>query len=152
MSTSDSSDIQDSGDDDYGSCRSDDEGPDFAEITTGQEVPYAHTFYYAETPGPKHVPPPGSEPILYFDLFFNESLWNLLAQETNRYADEFLAAHRYVSQGSRIRCWHEVTVTEMKAFVAVLLEMSITKRSSIMSYWTANSRCIPWFGKMFSRN
>ncbi|PNF19106.1 hypothetical protein B7P43_G09791 [Cryptotermes secundus] len=157
MSNSDISDIQDSdisfsGGDDDDTYHSDDAAPDFTELTSEQDVPVTHIFNYMEIPGPKHVPPPGSEPILYFYLFFNESLWNMLVQETNRYADQFLAAHQYLSQGSRIRQWHEVTVTEMKAFVAVLLEMGITRRPSIMSYWTTNSRCIPWFGKMFSRN
>jgi hypothetical protein len=105
--TLDSSDIQDSdinfSGDDYGSYHSDDQVPGFAEITSGQDVPYTHSFNYMETPGPQHVPPPDPERILYFGLFLNESLWNLVVHKTNRYADQFLAAHRYLSQGSRIR-------------------------------------------------
>jgi hypothetical protein len=45
-----------------------------------------------------------------------------------------------------------VTVIEMKAIIAILLEMGITKMPTIFSYWANNSRSIPWFGKMMSRN
>jgi hypothetical protein len=45
-----------------------------------------------------------------------------------------------------------VAVIEMKAFIAILLEMGITKRPTIFSYWANNSRSIPRFGKMISRN
>ncbi|XP_017765355.1 PREDICTED: piggyBac transposable element-derived protein 4-like [Eufriesea mexicana] len=48
--------------------------------------------------------------------------------------------------------WYPVTILELKAFVAVLLEMGITNRPTIYSYWTESSRAIPWFKKMFSRN
>jgi hypothetical protein len=51
-----------------------------------------------------------------------------------------------------VREWQAVTVIEMKAFIAVLLEMGITKRPTIFSYWANNSRSIPWFGKIMSRN
>lgn len=40
----------------------------------------------------------------------------------------------------------------MKAFIAILLEMGIRKRPTIFSYWASNSRPIPWFGKMMSRD
>lgn len=40
----------------------------------------------------------------------------------------------------------------MKAFIAVILEMGITKRPTISSYWIKNSRHIPWFRTMFSRD
>jgi len=35
----------------------------------------------------------------------------------------------------------------MKAFIAVLLEMGITRKPKIYSYWTKNSRSILWFKK-----
>ncbi|XP_046832590.1 piggyBac transposable element-derived protein 4-like [Vespa crabro] len=34
----------------------------------------------------------------------------------------------------------------------MILEMGITRRPNIPSYWSKNSRQIPWFKKMFSRN
>jgi hypothetical protein len=37
----------------------------------------------------------------------------------------------------------------MKAFVAVLLEMEITKKPTIYSYWAENSRAVAWFKQMF---
>jgi hypothetical protein len=45
-----------------------------------------------------------------------------------------------------------VAVIEMKVFIAIILEMDITKMPTIFSYWANNSRSIPWFGKMMSRN
>jgi hypothetical protein len=90
--------------------------------------------------------------VLDGNLFFTQTLWNLFVLETNRYAEQFLAAHETLSPRSRVKQWRAVTVVEMKAFVAILLEMGITKRPTIFSYWANNSRSIPWFGKMMSRN
>ncbi|KAI4476442.1 hypothetical protein M0804_013570 [Polistes exclamans] len=72
--------------------------------------------------------------------------------ETNRYAEQFFNSRRNLKRCSRAKSWVPVTSAEMKAFVAVLLEMGITKRPSINSYWSKGLRNIPWFGKMFARD
>ena len=52
----------------------------------------------------------------------------------------------------KMKKWKPTTPLEIKAFIAVLLEMGITRRPFIFSYWKKNSRAIPWFSKMFPRD
>ncbi|CAK9796544.1 hypothetical protein ANTPLA_LOCUS865 [Anthophora plagiata] len=75
-------------------------------------------------------------------FFSSNSLFDTMVMETNRYTEQFLNSREKLNQRSRARSWVPVTVTEMKAFVAVLLEMSITKRPSINYYWSKGSRNI----------
>lgn len=107
---------------------------------------------FSEVPGPKHAPPPDAKPIEYFNKFFSVSLFTTMATETNRYAEQFFNSRETLGRHSHVKSWEPVTTTEMKAFVAVLLEMGITKRPSIMSYWSKGFRNIPWFDQMFARD
>lgn len=126
--------------------------PVFREIESGQDIPFQPAPTYLETPGPKHAPPSDANPIQYFLLFFTMPLLNLIVTETNRYANQFLASQNQLSPHARAKMWRPVTVPEMKAFMAVLFEMGITRRPTIFSYWAKNSRAIPWFGSLFSTN
>ncbi|CAL7938590.1 unnamed protein product [Xylocopa violacea] len=92
-----------------------------------------------------------SKPIDYFNLFIDSSLLTIMVCETNKYAEELIKSLD-ITRGSRMKQWKPVTLLEMKAFLSVLLEMGITKRPTMFSYWAQNSRSIPWFSKMFSRN
>ncbi|XP_017756228.1 PREDICTED: piggyBac transposable element-derived protein 4-like [Eufriesea mexicana] len=92
-----------------------------------------------------------SKPINYFNLFIDSSLLTIMVCETNKYAEELIKSLD-ITRGSRMKQWKTVTLLEMKAFLSVLLEMGITKRPTMFSYWAENSRSIPWFSKMFSRN
>ncbi|XP_015178585.1 PREDICTED: uncharacterized protein LOC107067509 [Polistes dominula] len=78
---------------------------------------------FFEVPGPKHAPASDAKPIEYFNNFFSNSLFTTMVTETNRYAEQFLNSGRRLKRRSRARSWVPVTVTEMRAFVAVLLEM-----------------------------
>ncbi|GLV40065.1 hypothetical protein CBL_02950 [Carabus blaptoides fortunei] len=107
---------------------------------------------FSELPGPKFAPASDAKPIEYFYIFFTLSLFTAMVTETNRYASQFLNSRKDLKSRSRAKSWKLVTIIEMKAFIAVLLEMGITRRPSINSYWSKGSRSIPWFGKMFARD
>uniref|UniRef100_G1PPE5 PiggyBac transposable element derived 1 n=1 Tax=Myotis lucifugus TaxID=59463 RepID=G1PPE5_MYOLU len=92
-----------------------------------------------------------SKPIEYFELFFDSTLWSLIVEETNKYAEYSTHLPREL-ESFETEVWTPVTVLEMKAFTAVLLEMGITRKHTMCSYWSENSRNIPWFRRMFSRN
>ncbi|XP_017795067.1 PREDICTED: piggyBac transposable element-derived protein 4-like [Habropoda laboriosa] len=109
-------------------------------------------FYFTEVPGPQHPPDPEAKPIEYFSIFFSFSLLSTMVTETNRYAHQFLSSNNTLKRHSRAKKWKPVTIVEMKAFITVLLEMGITRRPTMMSYWNTGSRQIPWFGKMFPRD
>ncbi|KAG8230691.1 hypothetical protein J437_LFUL010768 [Ladona fulva] len=130
--------IDDSGEDDVFSddnVHSDDadstQSLEFSIVDENSDNYCPSNFTYSEIPGPKHVPPPNVDPIDYFNFFFTGSLWNIFVLETNRYAEQFLASQDTLSPRSRVRQWRAVTVIEMKAFIAILLEIGITKRPTI---------------------
>jgi hypothetical protein len=114
---------------------------------------FTHDFGFHELPGPKHCPPTDASPIAYFDLFFTVSLLSMFVRETNRYASQFLAENDHkLSPRNAVRKWNPVSMTEVKAFIAVLLNMGIIKKPTIRSYWSLqSSQYSPWFHKMFSR-
>lgn len=107
---------------------------------------------FSEVPCSKHAPPPDAKPIEYFNKFFSISLFITMATETNRYAAQFLNSKKTLERHLNVKSWVPLSTTEMKEFVVVLLEMGITKRPSIKSYWSKDSRNIAWFGKMFDRD
>ncbi|XP_047359464.1 piggyBac transposable element-derived protein 4-like [Vespa velutina] len=92
-----------------------------------------------------------SKPIEYFELFFDSTLWSLIVEETNKYADYSKYLPREL-ESFETEIWTPVTMLEMKAFIAVLLEMGITKKPNIRLYWSKNPCNIPWLRRMFSRN
>lgn len=124
----------------------------FVRLTPNTDFSNENSYNFFETNGPRYPPSTNADPLTYFDLFFTEALFKTMVTETNRYAQQFLASSVSIKPKSRARLWKPVSVTEMKAFVAVLLEMGITRRPNMYSYWTKNSRQIPWFGKMFARD
>ena len=118
-----------------------------AEDVSNQRDPLEHS----EESGSRYNLSSQSKPIEYFELFFDSTLWSLIVEDTNKYADYSRHLHREL-ESFDTDIWTPVTVLEMKAFIAVLLEMRITRKANIRSYWSENSRNIPWFRRMFSRN
>lgn len=114
---------------------------------------FIHDFEYHETPGPKHCPPVDSRPIDYFRLFFTESLLGIFVTETNRYANQVIQSLPETSPRSRKNDWIPVSLNEMMAFIAVIINMGVVRKPTIPSYWSkSESLATPWFGKMFKRN
>lgn len=124
----------------------------FTNVPPGTNFSTENSHFF-ETPGLRDPPPRDSKPISYFDLFFNVILLTTIKNETNKYAQQFLEnSSETLRNKSRAKAWKPVSVLELKAFIAVILEMGITRRPSIVSYWSTDSRGIPWFKQMFSRN
>ncbi|KAI4487100.1 hypothetical protein M0802_012014 [Mischocyttarus mexicanus] len=123
----------------------------FCEVTVDHDRQYNPRPVFSETIGPKYMPPNISQPIEYFNLFFTLKFLKMLKTETNRYARQFLK-HPRVPRSSRVLVGKKTTIAELRAFIAVLLEMGITRRPTLFSYWSRNYRYILWFGQMFSRN
>lgn len=120
----------------------------YIRITEDEYCDQGNLFKFVKKPGPQYH---NAKLIEYFNLFFTPSLWAMMVEETNRYAEELLTSST-PSDKCRITDWYPVTILEMKAFVAVLLEMGIIKKPTINSYWMDNSRYKSWFKMMFSTN
>ncbi|CAD1480997.1 unnamed protein product [Heterotrigona itama] len=94
-------------------------------IITNDEIHKKHdSFHFIENTGPLCSLTREAKPIEYFDLFFDSSLLTLMVRETNRYADELLQLQLRETDGkSGMTMWKPITALEMKAFIAVLLEI-----------------------------
>ena len=83
-------------------------------------------------------------------------------RETNtlRYAKQKITRKRQtntLANSSRFRLWErqgKVTLSEIKGFLAVILNMGLVRKPSIKDYWQKRfgSTNTPWCRKMFSRN
>ncbi|CAK9827575.1 PiggyBac transposable element-derived protein 5 [Anthophora retusa] len=98
--------------------------------------PEAH-HKFQEIPGPNHTLPRAAAPIAYFYLFFTDILLETIVNETNAYADNVLS-RRNLHPNSRARKWKDITIPELKAFIAYIINMGLQKRPSISSYWSTN--------------
>ena len=116
------------------------------EVTTIDSQP---EHQYLETPGPC-LPDDVElkEPEDYFSLFFSEELYQLIADETNLYA-QLLRANRPMTARSSLRNWRDLSVPELKAFIGLILNMGIINVPSIRDYWSTDiTGNIPFFSQV----
>jgi hypothetical protein len=58
-----------------------------------------------------------------------------------------------LSLHSRARKWKDLTLAELKGFIACILNIGLERRPTIASYWyTTASQYCPWFHDMFPRD
>ncbi|XP_023235982.1 piggyBac transposable element-derived protein 4-like isoform X2 [Centruroides sculpturatus] len=132
------------------SINDDDDDEDYQEVLS-PEQPTSLPYSFLELPGPKHVPPPDSPPIAYFNLFFTVTLLNLIVTESNRYAQQVINGMGNNVPPS-LKNWSKISVVEIRGFLACILNMGLIKKPYIASYWsTSSSQTTEWFGKMFPR-
>jgi hypothetical protein len=114
------------------------------------------TFKPLENIGPKNIPNSFSSESMAIDflsLFWDNSVWNLIAQETNRqavYVKENKPTHYYA------KLFDPVTVPELKAFFGcrIAMELLIYKDRYEM-FWNKKGSWItstPGFSKVFTRD
>ena len=108
---------------------------------------------FVEPCGPMNMPGELDE-VELFSKFFNDAVIELMVTETNRYADQAKAKQgENATAHSRISQWKPTTVEEIKAFIALILVIGLTERSSFTLYWTTDPLLeIPGFRKVMSRD
>ncbi|KAL2102438.1 hypothetical protein ACEWY4_001606 [Coilia grayii] len=88
----------------------------------------------------------------FLSLFLSDDFWDLITKETNRYAHQFLASND-LQPNSRFHEWYDVTIPEMKAFIALHLSMGVVEKHELVDYWSEFwLTYTPGFGKIMSRN
>lgn len=93
-----------------------------------------------------------AKPLDFLSLFLCDDFWNLITNETNRYAQQFLSSQT-LKPKSRFHGWYDVTVSEMKAFMSLHLCMGVVEKPSIEDYWAEFWPAFtPGFGKVMPRN
>ncbi|XP_072001791.1 piggyBac transposable element-derived protein 4-like [Engystomops pustulosus] len=88
---------------------------------------------FSATPG-INVDTTGFTEIDFFQLFFTNELIHLMVTQTNIYAEQIITQNpqSYIAKPHK---WFPTHPTEMRKFWGLLLNMGISKKPSIRSYW-----------------
>ena len=85
----------------------------------------------------------------YNCTLFCQAVWELMVEETNRYAAQTLSA----DTANQPSAWTPTNVPEMMAFVALLLSMGINKRPRYSMHWsTSDVLRSPLYSSTMARN
>lgn len=113
---------------------------------------------FTAAPGPRRIPASVKEPLDFVNLFFTDQLIGLIVNETNRYATQWIRNHtEYLRRKphSRVHLWirqGNTTPQEIRAFLAIVINMGLIKKPMIRAYWNISSvsQSTPWFPERFS--
>ncbi|RZF41384.1 hypothetical protein LSTR_LSTR000098 [Laodelphax striatellus] len=79
----------------------------------------------------------GSE-LHYFQLFFTDELFLQIINETNRYAQEKIKANTPLTKNSTWHSWIDLTLPEFKAFLGVIMNMSLNPKPEMEDYFSSD--------------
>ena len=119
------------------------EGLDWSNEGSDLQVPL-----FSKAVGSSRVMPEEASALDFFLLFVDNRMMNNMVRETNRYAYQTLEAkHKDPS------AWNEVALQELKAFLGLLIAMSIHRLPSLRDYWSSDWVLgVPAFSKIMARN
>ncbi|XP_022097496.1 piggyBac transposable element-derived protein 4-like [Acanthaster planci] len=90
-----------------------------------------------------------SSPLDVFLQFFPEHLFDYIADQTNKYADD----HQSVNLDSHRKDWFSTTSDEIKALVSLVILMGIMPKPDVQAYWSREPTIeTPFFGNTMSRD
>ena len=105
------------------------------------------------------------KPEDFFALFFNETMYDSIAIETNKYARQRIATQRRgrdpveqiedadYTPFDRLTGWKDLNASDIRIFLGHIILMSLVRKSAVRSYWSTNQLIsTPYFGKYLSRN
>ena len=119
---------------------------DAVESGDWQDAPLNVEFseFDASQSGPKHNLDNKEYVFDFFSLFWTTQLFNLIVQETDRYAR---------TVGNAGNDWQEVNLAEMKAFFAIFIVMGIKRLPSMDLYWSSSQMVgCHWISQTISRD
>lgn len=94
-------------------------------------------FNFSDNSGFKPPPEFDRYSVLdYFSLFFTDDLLEQIVKETNRYANDKINQSRPLPKKSMWWSWTDVTLSEFKAFLGVILNMGMSPKSDIDDFFT----------------
>ena len=141
----------------------DEETVDFEEIWVNGNMDVRHLQFRAEKKINMEIPK-NAEIIDFFKLYdTDEFIEDILKQETNKYAQNFLhsahqdflhsAQRRNLKPQSRFHIWTNVTTDEMKRFIAMIIGMGLVQHQDIQDYLNRDEVLeTPFFRETMSRN
>ena len=75
-------------------------------------------------------------PFQCFQKLFPEEIYVHVVQETNRYAKTYIEQHQPLPPNSRFRAWTDVSLEEIKAFIALEISMGLVNKPTLASYFS----------------
>ena len=108
--------------------------PDNLNAEWTDELSDVNLQQFREECGPTHALPADARPLDYFLLFLPTFFFEMVATETNRYAEQKMA-----DKGNDPRWW-PTTLEEIRAFFCVNIMMGIRKLPRISNYWSTDER------------
>ncbi|CAH2014666.1 unnamed protein product [Acanthoscelides obtectus] len=94
-------------------------------------------FPYTDREGAQ-VPINIQDPVDIFELFFDDSIINLISEETNRYATQFIVHHgQKLKPKSRVRKWKNTSPNEIRTFLGLTVLQSVCSKPSFDMYFSA---------------
>ena len=103
---------------------------------------------FSQAVGPANFMPRESLAVDFFQLFVDNRMLGNILRETNRYACQSLQA-----RNKDVRSWKEISLEERKAFLSLLICMSIRRLLSLKDYWSSDWVLgVPAFAKVIPRN
>lgn len=96
--------------------------------------------------------PDENEPAKFFTLLMDNVFLDFIVRETNHYALRFFCGNTTMPQ-SRIHRWKDLTVDELKVFLALLFHTGHIQLSRLEDYWrTDDMYNLSFFRKYMSRD
>ncbi|GBM38920.1 PiggyBac transposable element-derived protein 4 [Araneus ventricosus] len=88
------------------------------------------------------------DPLDYFNLFFDDEIFNFIVSETNRYAESHFQNVK-LTPASRAVKWKNINNQEMKRFISLLLFQGIVQKPVEKRFWSKRPiLSTPFFGKI----
>ena len=114
-----------------------------------------HNFHFdfqGQT-GPLNALPQDAEPVEYF-LFIMNDILDMFLVETNAYGDSIVNRNRPLPRRSRLAAWRHVDLAELRAFLGLVTNMGLTKKTIINEYWNTRnpSQATPYFPHTMARD
>ena len=108
-----------------------------SEIKCSASVPFNPTFKSIPRvqPQPFQLCLPArfkASPLAFFKLFFTEAMLNVLAENTNLYAEVKKARTTPYGKGRR---WYPISLRELSIWIALHIYIGLCNNSNIESYW-----------------
>ena len=111
---------------------------------------------FTAVPGPRNaaVTLQSDRPADFLELFLSDELLLLIVDQTNRYAEQSIAALDQRSLPySRANAWQPLTLVELKRFLGLLFLTGIVKKPSWAEFWSTDRPIeTPFFGETMPRN
>lgn len=117
----------------------DPDATDYSNIVWGDPVGNQQSFLFTGIEGMKDIYAGMlalADPIDYYEFFLDNEIINLMVEETNLYATQYLIREKDIPPNSRLHDWTPTDPVEMRKFIGLLGWMGLVKVPELTNYWS----------------